>query len=1115
MIRYSFNCIALVIFATLIIISAITANGTNTVSSNNIDSRYLTFWSLDVHGIERVASLIDYSSDGINDVVGIGNYTVIFINGLNGSLIYNYTVEKGFRIYTMTPLVDINDNGFNEIAIISINTANRSIKMNLVEPATSSILLTQNYTLPDPNEYNLIPVIQNGIMDNGILSVIVSGIKIIQSFPPQIIAKTWVYKFDLINGIEQPIEVIDGKAYTLWSNQIPSDDDGDGLIEILSSITIRGYIRFEEGIMGITLYGGIEVKEPIYQWSKEDINRIPLTMFKPYSIVGRLVVGYVTVSFTDESITVDNIMFIGYQLGTGSQKYTINLGYDTYSLHGLSISRNNIVIVIINRTDNNGLCRFYNGDSGHLLREIDLGSNDEGSLTTMSIGDIDNDNIIEILIAFNNKIYLASISEDLDYLGNFSYPIYINDGSIIFNGNETYCALLMKAEDLQRIYTIAIIGNDTTPPYIKILYPANNTVVSTPFNVITQVEEDQSSIVNISLRIYFNNTLVTQTPMNYDPSTSIAYAQVNDLSDGKYELIIDALNSNGLRGSNRTFVIIDNTNPIIYARSSPPNGSRVLNELFLSITIDDPSFNNITILINNKIYSIIHNSSVNITLDLSSYPDGYVNIIVYASDGVGHVAFKELIYWKDTAPPVITITGISNHTIAYGILGINLTIIDNTSAYTLVYLDDELLSEIDDIGSYNIFINTTLLPDGNHSIKIISLDYLGLNTSLQTMVIYLFIIDNNPPLISISNLSKYTPLGECKAYAIPLIEYSLNATFNISIEDITLRRVIIDVVYIDGNKTTILLEANKTLNYQLIIPISLNRYIARITIEAKDLLNRSSVNHLTIIGHHMKPLAKLEWSPDLNTIDGTFRNNYTLVFNEQSVELTLYLSAYKYNIEYFGEVFIPIRDSNIIIYRYLANDTIIIRNIHVTIDNWTIPIVIELDKGLYMINISIIDVLGIRNNIKYLIAIDTEPPSIDKFDISIQGASINIVWDVSDDLWVDRVLLEINNTSYEVQAEGSMNIELMPGIYNIKIIAYDPVNRTNVLTRSIEIYPPTITSIPTLLSTIPSSSTQFVEKPLTTSNTSSLLNKDQLISTAIIILIALMIIIYYVYMVKK
>jgi len=858
-------------FTTLIVVSAIIVNGDNTISSNNIDLRYQAVWSLDVRGIERVASLIDYSSDGVNDVVGIGNYTIVFIDGLNGSLIYNYTVENGFRIYTITPLADINGNGFNEIAIISINVANRSIKMDLVEPATSSILLTQNYTLPDPNEYSLIPAIQNGILDNGVLSVIVSGIKIIQSFPPQIIAKTWIYKFDLVNGIEQPVEVIDGKAYTLWTNQIPSDDDGDGYIEILSSITTKGYIRFEVSMIGITLYGGIEVGEPIYQWSNEGTNRIPITVFKPYSVVGRLVVGYVIVSFTGGSITVDSIRFIGYQLGTGSQKYTINLDYDTYSLHGLSIAGNNIVIDLIDRIDNDGLCRFYDGDSGYLLREINFGDYDGGSITTMSIGDIDNDNNIEILIAFNNKVYLISISEDLDYLGNFSNPIYINDGSIILNGNETYYTLLMKAEDFQRIHTIKIIENDTTPPFIKILYPANNTVVSTPFNVVTRVEEDLSRIVNVSLKIYFNSTLVTEIPMNYDPSSGTAYALVNDLDDGEYELVIEALNSNGLRGSNRTHVIIDNTNPVIDVYSNPPNGSRVLNELSLSIIVDDVSFNNITIFVNNQFYRVVHDSSVNITLDLSPYPDGYVNITIYASDKVGHVSFKELRYWKDTAPPVITVIGISNHTIAYGVLGIKFMILDNTSAYTLVYLDNELLGEFDSIGSYNISINTTLYPDGNHSIKIVSIDYMGLDTSLQTIVTYSFIIDNNAPIISISsNLSEYSQLGEYKVYAIPLIEYSLNTTFNINIEDITLRHVIINIIYIDGNETTILLEANKSLNYKLTLPISMNRYVARITIEAKDLLNRSSIKHLVIIGHHMKPLANLEWSPDLNTTVGTF-----------------------------------------------------------------------------------------------------------------------------------------------------------------------------------------------------------------------------------------------------
>ena len=78
------------------------------------------------------------------------------------------------------------------------------------------------------------------------------------------------------------------------------------------------------------------------QWSNEGTNRIPITVFKPCSIVGRLLVGYVIVSFTSGSITVDSIRFIGYQLGIGSQKYTITLDYDTYSLHGLSIAGNTI-----------------------------------------------------------------------------------------------------------------------------------------------------------------------------------------------------------------------------------------------------------------------------------------------------------------------------------------------------------------------------------------------------------------------------------------------------------------------------------------------------------------------------------------------------------------------------------------------------------------------------------------------------------------------------------------------------------------------------------------------------------------------------------------------------
>jgi len=213
----------------------------------------------------------------------------------------------------------------------------------------------------------------------------------------------------------------------------------------------------------------------------------------------------------------------------------------------------------------------------------------------------------------------------------------------------------------------------------------------------------------------------------------------------------------------------------------------------------------------------------------------------------------------------------------------------------------------------------------------------------------------------------------------------------------------------------------------------------------------------------------------------------------------------KYNSRHFY-----VKDSNIIIYRYLANDTMIIGNIHVTIDNWTTPLLIDLDKGVYMINVSIIDVLGINNTVKYLIAVDTGPPSINKFNISVQEALINIVWDVSDDLWVDRVLLEIDNTSYEVQAEGSMEIELSPGTYSIRIIAYDPLNRStsifkNVVISQVTKTPTTTPPTETTLTTPTYSSIPESTFPTTTPA------QDQLRNVIIIVLIILIICLYMVY----
>lgn len=1120
-------CILLIAIVLPTITSISTAKLDNIISTN--DLRYIVNWSTNVSGIERVSSLIDYTGDGVNDVVGIGNYTILFFNGADGTLFYNYTVDPGYRLYTLTPVGDLDNNGYNEVAIVSINNISRVIKMDLVEPYTSSIRLSQNYTLPDPNEYNLVPAVHNGILKNNMLSVVMSGIKVVQSFPPQIIVKTWVYKFDLIDGDEQPVEVINGKAYTLWTNQIPADDDGDGYTDIVSSITVKGYIRFEVSIFGVKLYGGIVVQEPVYQWSSEAQNRIPVATFKPYNIAGRLVVSYIIVSISGSSPSVESIRLIGYQLGSGQQKYTIDIDFDQYMIYGLSIASNNIVIDLINKQNDHGLSRFYNADNGFQTGEIDFGECEEGSISSMSIGDIDSDNYIELLVAFGKDLYLTSAEQDLDYLGSFTYPVYVNDGSTVFIGNETYYALLLKGDEYEEVCTIYLAENDTTPPVIEIISPLNNTILETPFNVTAHVYEDLSDIVNVSLKIYSADTLVAEIPMEYDLSTGIAYGYVSDLGDGEYDLVVEAYNSNGLKGTNTTHIAIDNSPPSINIYTIPSNNSRILNTVYLSINASDQFLDNITIIINHAVYGIYNTPTINLTLDLVNYPDGEVHVEVHAYDVLGHTAMADIYYWKDTCPPRVVIEGIDNGSIVSSVISLSISISDNTSAYTKIYLDEDLIWEANGTGTYTLAINTTLYGDGEHVLKIISFDYKGLDEALKSTVTYTFIVDNSAPYIMIYGLEQYYMVDD-KIYVTILSDETGSVEISIHAEDLSLDRVVATMVYVDGYIYNQTINANNgTINSQLSIPLSKDRYAFIAYIEAYDSLGHSSMDYVVFIGHHIIPYIGFKYSvPATDT--GTYMGNTISVFNTGSLELVVNFSSTRYSIGQLNDIEIPDIDillstCYVVIYKYEANGSRIIDNISINPNNHFGEIRVSLGPGIYKVSAYAIDMLGLHNSTEYMFAIDRGSPEITLFDVMVDVYKVTITWNIRDDLWIEEAVLRINTTEYNISSSGSLELNLSAGEYIVEIYASDPLQRTVSSSKHITIAETPVTETPTTTTTPPTTTfpattttSPATQAPVSTpqSNTSSLqptpTSPVDYTSYCIAIIIVVMVVLYIVYM---
>lgn len=125
-------------------------------------------------------------------------------------------------------------------------------------------------------------------------------------------------------------------------------------------------------------------------------------------------------------------------------------------------------------------------------------------------------------------------------------------------------------------------------------------------------------------------------------------------------------------------------------------------------------------------------------------------LVIVATDKAGNTTSKEQVINVDNTLPVISEVSLVADTILNGTNNtVTFQVSDNEELASVgIYLNNELLSEVGNQGSYEANIDTSVLPEGPHTLKIEATDIAENKATFEVM----FISDNQGPEISLQNL---------------------------------------------------------------------------------------------------------------------------------------------------------------------------------------------------------------------------------------------------------------------------------------------------------------------------------------------------------------------------
>ncbi len=438
----------------------------------------------------------------------------------------------------------------------------------------------------------------------------------------------------------------------------------------------------------------------------------------------------------------------------GGGTYLVDVSSSKYSVINLikSISKylrkevkylatySEVIYPSVNYSIINAVAGLSNGDFEYLVIKHELMSGSievlnkslSTSLATTLINDLDGDGKPDYLVINGSNLTCLTTNGSVGKV-SLGGELLINHDPVAGYVGGTY--LYITDVKVYVSYLIKVVNYlDKTPPKLKLITPKDGLTYKS-LNVIKFYVNDSESRVSKVL-------VALRTPSGYFMK-SLGYVsgyvsiKLNLSKEGEYVLSIKAYNEFGLSKSLVATFYIDREVPKVVI-TYPSNGSIVGKYFMIRGFVKDYSPVNATFIINGVVTKELvgirgwfSTSLSTINLSTSS-----IKLKAIFRDGVGLKDVINLVLTRDVkAPKIVVIEPINNSLInasSMKYLRIEFRVTDKHLMEVRAYLDNELLNLRKLDSTYYSLVDTTLLRNSNHVIKVVATDEVG---NLATKVV--------------------------------------------------------------------------------------------------------------------------------------------------------------------------------------------------------------------------------------------------------------------------------------------------------------------------------------------------------------------------------------------
>jgi len=278
---------------------------------------------------------------------------------------------------------------------------------------------------------------------------------------------------------------------------------------------------------------------------------------------------------------------------------------------------------------------------------------------------------------------------------------------------------------------------DTTPPTISYILPANGTVIGTPMGVVIQwgAIDSQSGIDKYS--IYLNEQFVA--------NTSLSSYLLLGLLPGSNNVTLVAYDRAGNHASGQVTLFVDIASPTMEILA-PMNNSYVKGIVGINVSGYDENFDRMELYVDAKLVATFSTSGVRTYLWNTTSEYYAVHQLTLAGyDTAGNNASVAITVTVDNILPIAVISSPANNTYVRGNIVVSFIAQDLALKNASIKIDDG--SPTDVTGSASMSFDTAALLDGNHTIKLVAYDWAGNKAETSVTIT----VDNTLPEAQINS----------------------------------------------------------------------------------------------------------------------------------------------------------------------------------------------------------------------------------------------------------------------------------------------------------------------------------------------------------------------------